>query len=249
MGYQEKTARYYDYFASKEALPFFRRLFLKLGGPVLDVGTATGRVALDLAHAGLNVVGVDKCPYLLEIARQKLDKQPPSTKERLSFVEDDIISMSLDKTFASVFFGGGTFSHLLNSNEQLRCLYNVHKLLDDGGHLVFDLPAPNPDMLKSSTEVSRTVPLNGDSSLLRTVHTRCDVNNQRLVSTVIYERYRGEAMQERVMSEVVTSIIFPREILLVLSSAGYKLADFWGDTSGTGFRADSKRMIIVAEKN
>ncbi len=249
MGYQEKTARYYDYFVGKEDLPFFRRLFLKLGGPVLDVGTGTGRVALDLAHAGLEVVGVDKCPYMLEVARQKMERQPPSVKDRLNFTEDDMVNMSLDRTFANVFFGGGSFSHLLSSNEQLRCLYNVYKLLDEGGRLVIDLPAPTGDTLKNRIDVSRSVPLDGDSSLFRTVHTRCDINNQRLVSTVIYERYRGETMQERVLSENVSSIIFPREILLVLASASYKLVDFWGDTSGTGFRSGSKRMIIVAEKN
>ena len=40
-------------------LPLWRELATARGGPVLDVGCGTGRVALDLAARGLEVVGVD----------------------------------------------------------------------------------------------------------------------------------------------------------------------------------------------
>ena len=46
-------------------LPLWRELATAQGGPVLDVGAGTGRVALDLARAGFEVVALDLEPDLL----------------------------------------------------------------------------------------------------------------------------------------------------------------------------------------
>ena len=46
-------------------LPLWRELAAAQGGPVLDVGAGTGRVALDLARAGFAVTALDREPELL----------------------------------------------------------------------------------------------------------------------------------------------------------------------------------------
>jgi len=51
--------------AYAEDLPLWRALAAEHGDPVLDVGAGTGRVALDLAHAGHRVTAVDRDPELL----------------------------------------------------------------------------------------------------------------------------------------------------------------------------------------
>lgn len=48
-------------------LPLWRELAAARGGPVLDVGCGTGRVALDLAGLGHEVVGVDADPELVDL--------------------------------------------------------------------------------------------------------------------------------------------------------------------------------------
>jgi SAM-dependent methyltransferase len=47
-------------------LPLWRELAAAERGPVLDVGAGTGRVALDLARAGHEVIALDREPDLLE---------------------------------------------------------------------------------------------------------------------------------------------------------------------------------------
>jgi len=52
-------------------LPLWRELAAEHGGPVLDVGSGTGRVALDLAGRGVDVVAVDLEDDLLDALRAR----------------------------------------------------------------------------------------------------------------------------------------------------------------------------------
>lgn len=47
-------------------LPLWRELARDAGGPILDLGAGTGRVALDLAAAGHDVTALDSDPVLLD---------------------------------------------------------------------------------------------------------------------------------------------------------------------------------------
>jgi SAM-dependent methyltransferase len=57
----------------REDLPLWRTLAAAAGGPVLDVGAGTGRVALDLAERGIPVVALDAEASLLEALERRCD--------------------------------------------------------------------------------------------------------------------------------------------------------------------------------
>lgn len=54
-----------------EDLPLWRELAAQAGGPVLDVGAGTGRVTLDLARRGHEVVALDVDADLLDALRER----------------------------------------------------------------------------------------------------------------------------------------------------------------------------------
>lgn len=66
------------------------------GGPVLDLGAGTGRVALALAAAGVQVVALDRDPVLLEVLRERAGGLPIRT------VTSDARDFSLEERFALV---------------------------------------------------------------------------------------------------------------------------------------------------
>ena len=65
---------------------------------VLDAGCGMGRVAIELARRGIEVVGVDLDEELLDFAR----RSEPS----LRWVHADLLNMRLDRTFAVVAMPG-----------------------------------------------------------------------------------------------------------------------------------------------
>jgi SAM-dependent methyltransferase len=60
-------------------LGVWRTLARELGGPVLDVGAGTGRVALELARAGHDVTALDIDPELLAVLRERAGGLPIRT--------------------------------------------------------------------------------------------------------------------------------------------------------------------------
>jgi SAM-dependent methyltransferase len=57
--------------AYEEDLPLWRAMAREAGGPVLDVGAGTGRVSLDLARGGVDVVALDAEASLLDVLERR----------------------------------------------------------------------------------------------------------------------------------------------------------------------------------
>lgn len=62
-----------------EDLPLWRELAAECGGPILDLGAGTGRVALDLARAGHEVLALDCDALLLTALRDRVGGLPVET--------------------------------------------------------------------------------------------------------------------------------------------------------------------------
>lgn len=67
-------------------------------GSVLDAGCGTGRVAIELARRGVDVVGVDLDPSMLATARQRAP--------HLEWVEHDLATLDLGSSFDVVLMAG-----------------------------------------------------------------------------------------------------------------------------------------------
>jgi SAM-dependent methyltransferase len=94
---------------------------------VLDAGCGTGRVGVELARRGVEVVGVDLDPDLLARAR---DKAP-----ELTWVEADLSDMDLGRTFDVVVAAGNVLGFVAEPRRRAavaRCAGHVRS----GGHLV-----------------------------------------------------------------------------------------------------------------
>src|SRR3954471_10616301 len=69
-------------------VPFWRNLAVHAGGPVLELGCGTGRIALPLARAGVHVVGIDRSEAMLARARARVSRAAKAG--RIDLVRGDI---------------------------------------------------------------------------------------------------------------------------------------------------------------
>jgi len=94
---------------------------------VLDAGCGTGRVALELASRGLDIVGVDADPAMLEVARRK--------GPAITWIEADLVDLDLGRRFEAVVLAGNVMIFLAPGTEGA-VVANLAGHLEAGGLLV-----------------------------------------------------------------------------------------------------------------
>jgi SAM-dependent methyltransferase len=106
-------------------LPFWVELASTAPGPVLELGAGTGRIALQLADAGLEVVALDSSATLLA----ELAARAEARRVEVQTVCADARRLELDRDFGAV-LAPMQFVHLLGGSRQ-----RVELLRVIGGHL------------------------------------------------------------------------------------------------------------------
>src|SRR5215213_6657583 len=122
---------------------FFRGLAAETGGPVLEIGCGTGRVASALAAAGFEVVGVDRSAPMLRLAQERRGAAPPDVAARLTFVHGDMTAFDLARQFPLIVAPSRVFQFALTSDDQRAALRAFKAHLRPGGRLVLDLFDPS----------------------------------------------------------------------------------------------------------
>ena len=110
-------------------LPLWRALAQEAGAPVLDVGAGTGRVTLDLARRGHEVVAVDAEPALLAALRERAGALPVGT------VAGDARELDVGRTFPLIIVPMQTIQLFGGSAARLRFLDRAAQHLAGGGRL------------------------------------------------------------------------------------------------------------------
>jgi SAM-dependent methyltransferase len=104
------------------------------GLAVLEIACGTGRIAIRLAQAGVETVGLDLSPTMLQIARRK-----SADLVNVRWVAGDMRSFELGTTFGLVIIPGHSFQNLNEPAEQVACLECVKRHLTPGRSLVLHL--------------------------------------------------------------------------------------------------------------
>ena len=124
-------------------ITFFERLAAERGGPVLEIGCGTGRVAGALAAAGFDVVGVDRSAPMLRLAEERRAAMPPTVAARLTFVQGDMTTLQLGRQFPLIVAPSRVFQFALTSDDQRAALEASKAHLPRDGRLVLDLFDPS----------------------------------------------------------------------------------------------------------
>jgi SAM-dependent methyltransferase len=131
-----------------EDVGFYVQEARECGGPVVELGIGTGRIAIPTAAAGISVIGVDSSRSMLDVCLERArlagvdalldlrlgDLREPPVTERVELVTCPFRS----------------YLHLQNDGERLRALQAARELLVPGGRLVFDVFAPSREDIEET---------------------------------------------------------------------------------------------------
>jgi SAM-dependent methyltransferase len=139
----DRIARLYDPWSASvvEDVGFYVDEAKRSGGPVVELGVGTGRIAIPIAVGGIDVIGIDASQGMLEVARERAELAGVSLDLRYGDLRDPPV----EGTFPLVICPFRSLLHMQSDQDRRAALRAVHRLLEPGGRFVFDVFAPAPD--------------------------------------------------------------------------------------------------------
>jgi len=116
--------------------------FIKQGDAILDLGVGGGRTTPHLSRVASRYVGVDYAPAMIAACRLKFP--------HLEFLVADAANLAVlgDANFDSVVMAFNGIDSLVPDESRRRCLGEIHRVLKDGGVLIFSSHNPRAVLLR-----------------------------------------------------------------------------------------------------
>ena len=139
----DAIARVYDPWSVSvtEDVSFYVELGVESGGPVVELGVGTGRIAIPTAAAGVSVIGVDSSAGMLEVCRERAELA--GVAELVDLRLGDFREPPVDGRVPLVTSPFRSFLHLTDDEERLAVLQGARDLLLPDGLLAFDVFEPS----------------------------------------------------------------------------------------------------------
>ncbi len=213
-------------------------LGLPPGAAVLDLACGPGRHSLELARLGYRVTGLDRSRPLLEKA-EELSRQMGVSVE---WVHEDM--RTIPETWAArfdaainVFTSWGYFE---TDAENEKVLQDVARSLGLGGRFLLD--AINHEYLIRHFRPTASIQTPAGLSVLD--ETRFDALSGRVETERRIVFPDGRQVDRRMSIRLFTLA----EVRNMLERCGMKVIATYGDFEGLPYDMDSRRMIVVAER-
>jgi SAM-dependent methyltransferase len=205
---------------------------LASGGPALEFGIGTGRIAIPLSRRGVSVHGIELSPAMIA----ELRAQPGGSD--ISVAVGDYATRTVDGSFALVYLLRNTITNLVTQDEQVRAFRNAAAHLRAGGCFVVENYVPDLRRLPpgQTTRMFAATPEHVG-------YEDYDVASQIAVS---YHYWTIEGQLERFSSP--HRYVWPAELDLMARLAGLTLRERWSGWNRAPFTGESTSHISVWEK-
>ncbi|MEM7138888.1 MAG: class I SAM-dependent methyltransferase [Myxococcota bacterium] len=244
--------RYYDqtYRRRREDVRFYVERAVASGGPVLELGTGTGRVALSIARAGLEIVAVDDSAFMLSRAQDKAERLPRAVRNRVEFRRGDLKRLRLKRRFALVIAPFHVWNHLYTHADITRGFRTAHHHVRPRGRFVFDVLVPDPVTLgRDPTRRYRggLVPHPRDGEKYRYGEFfHYDTASQ--VETVTMDFEHPSDRSRSFCTKLTQRHFFPAELASLVEHHGFTIDSHTGDFRGERITRATETQVVVARR-
>jgi SAM-dependent methyltransferase len=205
---------------------------LAAGGPVLEVGIGTGRLAVPLRDAGVEVHGVDSSHAMVERLRAK----PGGAGIPVLVADAGAQLPEVDGGFAVVLVAFNTFFNLTADGAQEGCLKLIASRLQRGGKVVIEAFVPADNLATSGVDVTDVHADEVRLSVFRhDVPTGVVLGSMVSLSATGGVRLRPWAVRPRT----------PEQLDALAAAAGFEVESRRGGWRGEAFDDRSDRHVTV----
>jgi SAM-dependent methyltransferase len=201
------------------------------GGPVLEFGIGTGRLALPLAATGLDVVGVEASELMVDQLRAK------PGGERIPVAIGDFADVRVPGRFSLVVLAFNTIFALPTEDAQVACFVNAARHLVPGGRFVVDSWVLDPARFTEGASVAVRYVTSDRVSLDAAVYDAVTSRMQTVQVVLSDGRARLFPANHRYVG--------PTELDLMARVAGLDLEARWAGWDRAPFGADSRAHVSV----
>lgn len=214
-------------------------------GPVVELGIGDGRIAVEAARRGVDVIGVDSSPAMLERCRRRFAEAGVS--ERLTLVEADFESFELPGPVGLALMPFHTIGALRGLNALGDFLERVRRQLVPGGRFVFDHFQFSEEIARARgglpTLRSELRDDEGRDTLLW-VASNYDfaARDIRIVAWTDHLEADGR-LAERRYRRVNLGWVDPEDVRRLAGASGFEIESLWGDFERGPFDASSSHQV------
>ncbi len=250
---QTTLARYYDLDLLEDPgdIALYQALAQQSGGPILELGAGSGRLALPLAADGHAVTAVDIDPAMLARAGEAWQREPRTSRGRLELVEADMLSLALPGRFDVVILALNTLLLLTDRASQQAALRTMARHLTPDGRAVVDVWLPTASDLalydgRLLLEWQRDDPESGER-VTKSASALHDAATATVTLTQLFDAWppHGGTLR-RVARTDTLRLISADELVAMASAAGLAVERLAGDHQMGDFGPGAERTVLVA---
>jgi len=245
-----EDAAYYDltYKRRRKDVQFYLEVAKGAHGAVLELGAGTGRVAIEIARQGIEIVAVDPSHAMLTRAEQKASALTAEARAALTLRHGDLQTLRLRRKFSLVIAPFNVLMHLYTQSDLERAFKTVLHHLAPAGRFVFDVSMPdlramvrNPGRLYRGPRVVQ--PDTGRAYKYFESFEYDALRQVQLVSMIFQSESDPEDLKILPLSQ---RQFFPEELVSLLHYNGFVVEQRWGDFDHAPLADESESQIIVA---
>ena len=141
MSSYDAIAELYDPWSASvvEDVAFYLEEARRSGGPVLELGVGTGRIAVPIAADGIRVIGIDSSRRMLDVCARRAALAGVSLDLRVGDLRDPPVTERVPLVICPF----RSLLHMHTDEDRGRVLRSTHDLLLPAGRFVFDVFTPD----------------------------------------------------------------------------------------------------------
>lgn len=202
---------------------------LAAGGRALEMAIGTGRVAVPLAAAGVDVAGIELSRPMIERLREK------ATADEIPVVEGDMRTARVDGDFSLVLLVFNGISNVLTQDDQIEVFRNAARHLVPGGRFAIELWVPDPPTARLGTVFTAEAGYLGVDV----------VDPLAQIAVSHHVRFDEAGGSSASVFRSAHRYVWPAELDLMARIAGFSLESRHGGWSGAPFTASSRDHVSV----